>query len=518
MPGRSRPSAPRRRHALLAAAALLAAGWGGAARAFGLEDVARRAQTLASEPYRKPSTSLPDEVGHLTYDQYRDIRFRPERALWRDAGLRFELTFFHQGWTYPEPVALHEIGPDGVRDLAFDPDAFDYGHNAVDRNRLRGLSFAGFRVFYPLNPPHDRALDRPRDEALSFVGASYFRALGRGQRYGASARGLAVDTALPSGEEFPRFVEFWIERPAPAARTLTVYALLDGPRVAGAYRFVLTPGVTTVIEVRAVLYARAAVGKLGVAPVTSMFFFGANQRSVAEDYRPEVHDSDGLLVHSGSGEWIWRPLVNPKRLLVTSFALTSPRGFGLAQRERRFARYEDLEARYDLRPSVWVEPTGDWGTGRVELVELPVPSEMNDNVVAYWVPEGAPRPGERVEYGYRLRWEGERQTRPPHAWVAQTRRGFGFAPPGGDIVELHVDLAGPALGRRPVVAVEAVVSTDANGEIVERHDERNEATGGWRVVIRVRRRDAAKPIELRASLRDGMRTMSETWSYILPPD
>jgi len=256
-----------------------------------------------------------------------------------------------------------------------------------------------------------------------------------------------------------------------------------------------------------------------VAPVTSMFFFGANQRAAGEDYRPEVHDSDGLLVRSATDEWIWRPLVNPKRLLVTSFALTSPRGFGLAQRERRFARYEDLEARYDLRPSVWVEPTGAWGAGRVELVELPVPSETNDNVVAYWVPEGVPRPGEPVEYGYRIRWEGERQTLPPHAWVAQTRRGSGFAPAGGDAVELHVDFAGPALERRSAgSALEAVVSIDDNGELVERHDGRNEVTGGHRLVLRVRRRDPAKPVELRASLREGMRTMSETWSYILPPD
>lgn len=513
MTGSSRSSAPRGRRALLAAAALAAAAWSGAARGFTLDDVARRAQDLANAPYRKPSNSLPDAIRHLTYDQYRDIRFRPERALWRDAGLRYEVMFFHQGLSFTDPVTIHEITPGGVRDLAFDPDAFDYGHNPVDRNQLRGLGFAGFRVHYPLNTPGYR------DEVLSFLGASYFRALGRGQRYGAAARGLAIDTALATGEEFPRFVEFWLERPAATAAKLTLYALLDSPRMTGAYRFVVAPGVTTVVEVRALLFPRAEVGKVGVAPLTSMFFFGANDRGPGDDFRPEVHDSDGLLVHSSTGEWIWRPLLNPKRLLVTSFGLTSPLGFGLMQRERRFERYEDLEARYDLRPSVWVEPRGEWGAGRVELVELPVPSEMNDNIVAYWVPDGVPKRGERVEYGYRILWEGERQTHPPLAWVAQTRRGRGFAPSGDDGVELHVDFVGPALARRSAdCEVEGVVSTDGNGRIVEQHTAHNDATGGWRTVVRVRRRDDGRPVELRAILRDGMSTISETWSYILPPD
>ena len=514
MTRRSRSSTPRGRRAFLAAAVLATAAWSGAARGFTIDDVARRAQELAGAPYRKPSGSLPDAIRHLTYDQYREIQFRPERSLWRDARLRFEVMFFHPGLSFTDPVTIHEITPGGVRDLAFDPDAFDYGHNQVDRNQLRGLGFAGFRVLYPVNAPAHR------DEALSFLGASYFRGLGRGQRYGASARGLAVDTALATGEEFPRFVEFWLERPAPAATALTVYALLDSPRMTGAYRFVLAPGVTTVLEVRALLFPRAEVGKLGVAPLTTMFFFGANQRGAGDDFRPEVHDSDGLLVHSSTGEWIWRPLVNPKRLLVTSFGLTSPLGFGLMQRARRFERYEDLEARYDLRPSVWVEPRGEWGAGRVELVELPVPSEMNDNIAAYWVPDGVPKRGERVEYGYRVLWESERQTGPPHAWVAQTRRGRGFAPARqDDAVELHVDFVGPALARRPPDCdVEGVVSADANGQIVEQHTSHNDATGGWRTVLRVRRRDAGKPVELRAFLRDGMSTLSETWSYILPPD
>ena len=498
---------------LLVAIALVVA-TAGEASAFDLDDVSRRAEELAGRPYQERAGALPDAIRHLTYDQYRDIRFRPERALWRGDHRAFEVMFFHEGWSFTAPVAIHEVTDKGVRDLPFDPSDFDYGHNAIDRRQLGGLGFAGFRVHFPLNRPEYH------DEVLVFLGASYFRALGRGQRYGASARGLAVDTALPSGEEFPRFVEFWLVRPAPRAAALTIYALLDSPRMTGAYRFVLRPGPTTTVDADAVLFTRAQVGKLGIAPLTSMFFFGANEHATRDDYRPEVHDSDGLLVHASTGEWLWRPLVNPKRLLVTSFAASeSPLGFGLMQRERRFARYEDLEARYDLRPSVWIEPEGRWGPGRVELVELPVPDETNDNVVAFWVPDRAPGPGQRVEYRYRTAWQLEDPALPPQAWVGETLRGRGYTSAPDGSVELHVDFVGPALRRLSADApVEGVVSVDPNGELVEEHTVHNDVTGGWRVTLRVRRRDGGRPVELRVFVRDRAETLSETWSYVLPPD
>jgi glucans biosynthesis protein len=512
MTGPLRPASTLRR--VLAAAVLAAACLASRAAAFELEDVARRAEALARAPYHEPAHDLPDGVKQLSYDQHRDIRYRPERALWRRERLPFEVMFFHEGFSFTAPVTIHEVTRQGVRDVPFDPSAFDYGKNHLDPAQLRGLGFAGFRVHYPLNRRDYR------DEVLVFLGASYFRALGRGQRYGVSARGLAVDTAVSTGEEFPRFVEFWLVRPEGKARALTVLALLDSPRLAGAYRFVVTPGSSTVVAVHAILFPRARVTTLGIAPLTSMFFFGANQHAAADDYRPEVHDSDGLLVHAPSGEWLWRPLQSPKRLLVTSFAMADGAlGFGLMQRERRFERYEDLEARYDLRPSVWIEPEGRWGPGRVELVQIPVPDETNDNIVAYWVPARAPGPGERVELGYRTRWEGAAPTRPPLASVAQTRRGRGFVRSPDGSVELHVDFAGGPLARRPPGAEpEAVVSADGNGQIVEQHLVRNEVTGGWRVAVRVKRRDDAKPVELRAFLRDPANVLSETWSYILPPD
>src|SRR5664279_1780151 len=293
------------------AAALLLSVLASAAAAFGFEDIGARASSLAAVPYKAPAINLPPQLRDLDYDAYRDIRFKPEKALWRAEKLPFELMFFHQGRAVPEPVRINVIEPSGEHRVAFDPALFDYGKNKLDPQMLRGLGFNGFRVHSALNKPGYK------DEVVVFQGASYFRALGKGQSYGLSARGLAVDTAAAAGEEFPRFVEFWIERPRAGATSLTIYALLDSRRVAGAYRFVLTPGPETVMQVTARLYLREKIDKLGIAPLTSMYAFGENQPG-RDDYRPEVHDSDGLSIQLGNGEWIWRPLVNPRRLLVTS--------------------------------------------------------------------------------------------------------------------------------------------------------------------------------------------------------
>jgi len=481
---------------------------------FGFEDIAQRARTLAEAPYQAPGNALPKELKQLSYHQYKDIRFNPQAAHWRDANLPFEIAFFHVGYFYDQPVRLNEITAEGVRPIPFDPKQFSYGKNTFDPSRLADVGFAGFRIHYPINRPDYK------DEVVAFLGASYFRAVGQGQRYGLSARGLAIDTALPSGEEFPRFVEFWFERPARDAEVLTLYALLDSPRATGAYRFEVRPGVDTVMDVKARLYLRAGVGKLGLAPLTSMYLAGENQHVPRDDYRPEVHDSDGLSIRLSTGEWIWRPLLNPKRLLVTSFAAVNPLGFGLMQRDRTFMHYEDLESRFELRPSAWVEPKGSWGAGRVELVQIPTPDETNDNVVAYWVPEAVPKPQEPYDFEYRLRWQKDTEARPPSAWVLQTRRGRAYVQHPDDSVPLLIEFDGPALRDLADDAnIESVATADGNGQIVENTLYRNDITGAWRVALRVRRGDAAKPVELRVFLRSASKeAISETWSYILPPD
>jgi len=483
------------------------------ASGFGFEEVADRARRLAAQPYKAPDFALPKDLKTLDYDHFRDIRYKPEQAAWRDAKVPFELQFFHLGFAFDQPVRINEVVGDGVREIRFDPSLFDYGSNKLDPKVLRGLGFAGFRVHYAINTP------KYKDEVLTFLGASYFRALGKGQVYGISARGLAIDTGLASGEEFPRFVEFWIERPKPNATSLTLYALLDSKRVSGAYGFVLKPGASTALEVKVRLFLRETVSRLGLAPMSTMYFFGENQRPQRDDFRPEVHDSDGLSIASSTGEWIWRPLVDPKRLLDTSFWLPGLRGFGLMQRDRDFHDYEDLEARYDLRPSAWVEPKGNWGAGRVGLVELPSPDETNDNIIAYWSPDPPPKPNTAFDYEYRLLWQKESDTKPPTSWVTQTRRGRGFVRNDDGSLGFTIDFEGPALKKLPPEAeVQAVVSTQGNGEVREAIAHRNDVTGGWRIALRVLRADAGKPVELRANLQSKTDALSETWSYIVPPD
>jgi len=482
------------------------------AHAFDFETVAAKARQLAGQPYKAPSQQLPRELRELTYERYREIEFRPERSPWRNTKGPFELSFFHEGMVFDQPVRINEVVGNDVREFRFDPSAFNYGPHKVDAGKLKGLGFAGLRILYPLN-------GKRKDELASFLGASYFRALGKDQWYGLSARGLAVDTALNSGEEFPRFVEYWIERPGPNDKEITLYALMDSRRMSGAYRFVIKPGAETAMEVKARLFLRENVTKLGLAPLTSMYLFGENQPSQNTDFRPEVHDSDGLSIHLGTGEWVWRPLVNPKRLLVTSFASTNPLGFGLMQRDRSFDNYQEIGAWYERRPSGWIEPRGNWGSGRVELVQIPTPDETNDNIVAYWVPDIPPRPKQPFDYEYRLLWQRDGEARPPLSWVTQTRLGQGLTRKSDDTsFSLVVDFEGPALKRLAAeTRVDAVVSADANAELLKTSVQRNEATGGWRMTLTMRRKEETKPVEMRGYLRNGNTTLSETWSYILPP-
>ena len=484
------------------------------AHAFGFDDVAQRAKQLAGSSFNRPPIALPPELQSLQYEQYREIRMRPDRTYWRGSKMTFELGFAHAGWHFAQPVRINEITAEGVREIRFNPEDFDYGANKVDPQKLKDLSFAGLRVYYPMNGGEHK------DEILMFLGASYFRAVGRGQIYGAFARGLAVDTGLMSGEEFPGFVEFWVERPAPNAKELVIYALLDSRSMSGAYRFVLKPGEDTIMDVRALLFMRAKPGKVGLAPLTAMFFSGENQRSAPDEYRPELHTSDGLLVQAVTGEWIWRPLVNPKRLLVTSYGLNNPLGFGLMQRDTGFASYQDLEARYELRPSVWVKPKGEWGAGRVELVQIPTPDETNDNLVAYWVPDAPPQPEQPYAFEYQLAWQRNGGTQPPIAWVTQSRRGYAVGrKPEPANTTFRVDFDGAALKKLPPESkLESVVSSDSNGEVQANEIARNDVLGGWRLMFRVRRVDPTKPVELRAYLRDRGNTVSEIWSYIIPPD
>jgi glucans biosynthesis protein len=495
------PKQPPSRSGCLVAALFVCA-LAAPAAAFDFEDVAREAERLSRAPYRKPPA--PDPVlATMTDDAHRRLRFKNDHSTWRDSGTPFELRYFPLGRQFTRPLVLHEVVGGEVRPLRLPPNAFEGTSSSA---------MAGWRLHRWVGEP------KRSDEVAAFLGASYFRLVAQGLRYGLSARALAVDTVGGSGEEFPEFTTYWLQRPQPGDTELRFYALLESARVTGAYAFVLRPGAgNTVAEVRARLILRAPVARLGIAPLSSMFLSGENQPPV-DDYRPEVHDSDGLQVLSGSGEWLWRPLINPGNVFVTSFALPSVRGFGLMQRDRSFANYQDLEAHYELRPSAWVEPMSDWGAGRVELLQFHTPNESRNNVAAYWVPDKLAAPGQPIDFSWRVTVTDQKPL-PPGAWVVQTRSGHGYREgklPGR--MQFHLDFSGPGLQGLPEEEVEAVASGNNNVRGMRVILQYNPAVAGWRVTLDYERVNPKQPVELRAFLRAGSRTLSETWSHALAPE
>jgi glucans biosynthesis protein len=503
----------RRTFILRAACVVALLAWAATAGAFGLDDVAREAERIAREPHRDRQTHVPAWMldGKMTYDQWRDIRFRPDRSLWRKEELPFQVQLFHPGLYFDRTVRVHVVDSAGVHPLPFRPELFDYGKNDFASRIPRDIGYAGVRIHYPMRGPEYY------DELAVFLGASYFRALGRDNVYGLSARGLAIDTVEPAGEEFPRFIEFWLVRPEPAATELVLYALLDSPSASGAYRFEITPGVQTTIDIDARLFPRRDGHKLGLAPLTSMFFFGENTTRAFDDFRPEVHDSDGLLLHFDTGEWLWRPLDNPTRINAAGFRMQNPRGFGLVQRDRDFANYQDIETRSERRPSAWVAPRGDWGDGRVELVEIPTTSEKLDNVVAFWVPAKPPKPGESLAYAYTLSWYADDPGRPPGARAVATRRDRGTVDTPRDGYRYVIDFEGATLrALDDDQAPRAVVSAGNGARLYDEHVYKNPVTGGWRLSFQIKPKND-QPVELRAYLERQGDVLTETWSSVWLP-
>jgi glucans biosynthesis protein len=478
---------------------------------FAFDDVVEKARLLAAESFQDPRGRVPDWLLELSYDEWRDVRFRASEAPWRKQNLAFEVQFFHPGLFYDRIVQVNVVDGAGVHAFDFSPSLFDYGRNKFASRVPQDLGFAGFRLHYPINRRDYK------DEVIVFLGASYLRAVGQNLVFGISARGLAIDTGLASGEEFPYFKEFWLVRPTAQAKEIELYALLDSRRVTGAYRFVVYPGTQTIVDVEANIFLRDEVGKLGIAPLTSMFFSGENTLEHPVDYRPEVHDSDGLLIWQKTGEWIWRPLDNPKRLRESAFQAADVKGFGLLQRDRDFGHYEDLETRPDHRPSVWIEPRGEWGDGRVNLLEIPTHTDGNDNVVAAWVAADPPKPDKPVTVSYRMYWFEEDAARSPGGRVLSTRQDMGTFENAHRFV---VDFAGRDLAKVPadeVLRAQVTVSAgDQQGELLEQQVQKNPVTGGWRLTFQVRPADD-EPLELRAFLQREDNVLTETWSYVVEP-
>ena len=483
---------------------------------FSFESLKALARRAAAAPYVAPAA--PSAIlGQIDYQAWGDIRFDTAHALFADGPL--PVTFFHLGQYFQIPVQIHVVEAGQAREVIYDQSYFHMPADSPAHQLPEGVGFAGFRV----QEPKTGALDWRTNDWVAFLGASYFRAIGALHQYGLSARALAIDTAVfGKQEEFPRFTQVFIDRPKPGTDTVTVCALLEGPSVAGACRFRMTRGAGVVMDVDQTLFLRRSVTRLGLAPLTSMFWFSETLKSTAEDWRPEVHDSDGLAMWTGAGERIWRPLNNPEQLVASAFSDENPKGFGLLQRDRNFDHYLD-GVLYDRRPSLWVEPKGAWGKGSVQLIEIPTNDETSDNIVAVWAPAQTPAPGAELDLSYRLHWLADEPYPGKLARCVATRLGRGGQPgrprPTG-VRKFVVEFLGGPLSTLPYGAQPELVLHTSRGRFTDY--KRVEAIadgvpGHWRAEFDLADVQGVEPVELRLQLTVHGVVATETWAYQYHP-
>jgi periplasmic glucans biosynthesis protein len=499
-----------------------------------IDYVAKKAEERARKPFHSPRADLPDFLSKLTYDDYRQIQFREDKALWRQEGLPFRVEFFHLGYLYQEPVHLNEFSSTHVQPVRFVPDFFDYRALHLPKEIPANTGYAGFRVNLNWDNFTGRGTNHPPgpgdkwDEMGAFQGASYFRLLGQGQVYGMSARGLALDCGENGRpEEFPIFTDWWLGKPQPEDNDLLLYAILDSVSCVGAYEFLISPRATTIAKVEAVIYFRTPqnilavnplrqpLATMGLAPLTSMFWYGKNSERKFDDYRPEVHDSDGLLMQLESGEKVWRPLDDGPVLRHQTFPASNIQGFGLLQRDRKFADYQDLFHSYENAPSVWVVPKDKWGEGQVHLVELSTQYEGMDNVVAFWNPASKPVPLQPYRFGYTLYWTRETDMTLSSNIVVATRTGLD--PRDQRQRQFVVDFDLPLL-KGEEEKPKTLTSCSTNGSISQVQVFRNTTDNTWRVFLdMIPKSTNQEPVDLSCTLKRSDGLMSETWSYRWSP-
>lgn len=474
--------------------------------AFSFDTIRGMARELAASPYSPPAVPDAAVLESIDYDLHNLITYRAERTLWGDVAGAAKVRFFHPGRYFKEPVDIFVVENGQARKLEFSLDLFDMppDHPA---HQLKQAGFAGFRVMDP----------EAKNDWMAVLGASYFRTSGYSGQFGLSARGLAIDSGGPGPEEFPRFSKFWLER-APEGG-IVIHALLEGPRVTGAYRLDTrhVPGKGVFQTIDTDIFLRGDVERLGIAPLTSMFWYGKNNHFVGPDWRPEIHDSDGLEMLLGTGERIWRPLNNPPRVMANAFRADGVKGFGLGQRERSFEQYQDDGVFYEKRASVWITPQGDWGAGSVMLIELPTNDEIHDNIVAFWNPADRAAAGQEFSLRYKLDWVNDSPSQPVARFIA-TRVGSGGVPGQprpANTVKFVLDLDGKGLeGLDRSSGVEAVVEA-SRGTLSLIYAFPIATTDRWRVTFDLEfgQEPDDSPIDLRLFLRHEGQAMSETWIY-----
>lgn len=501
----------------------------GTATRFDFEVLKKKAANMAKKPWGGAPGPLPETLATMTPQAYNAIQYDANHSLWNGIDNRqLDVQFFHVGMGFKRRIRMFSVDTDSreAREIHFRPELFNYQNTAIDTKQLEGktdLGFAGFRAF--------KKPELARRDIVSFLGASYFRAVDDTYQYGLSARGVAVNTFSNGQEEFPDFVAFWFETPKAEDTTFTVYALLDGASLTGAYKFVIhCEPKRVVMEVENHLYARNDIRQLGIAPMTSMFSCGNSERRMCNTYHPQIHDSDRLAMWSGKGEWIARPLNNPRKLQFNAYEDENPRGFGLLQLNHDFEDYQDVIGWYDKRPSLWVEPVGKWGKGAINLMEIPTTGETLDNVVCFWQPAEPVKAGSELAFQYKLYWSGLPPVQSELARVEATRSGIGGFPegwaPGEHFPDVWchrfaVDFVGGDLKNAAPKGIEPVITVSA-GTIKQVEILYVEPLNGYRILFDwYPTSDAVDPVDMRLFLRTKEATLSETWLYQYfppPPD
>lgn len=467
---------------------------------FDFEDVRKLAAQRAAEPYAEEQP-LAKEAAALNYDAYRRIQNRKDATLWSTSADKFRVLPDPRGYLFTTEVKLNIVENGAVRPRPYINEDFNFLDLPLSDETKKKLGFAGFRILTPLNTAGKF------DELISFRGASFFRALGAGNLYGASARGLSIGTASPEGEKFPHFSDFWLVAPEPGDDGVTVFALLDGESATGAYEFRVSPGPETTVDVNAVVFPRETLNSVGMAPLTSMYFFSPHDvRKNRDDFRPAVHDSEGLAIHMANGEWVWRPLLNPSALQIAVLANQAPLSFGLVQRKRGFDDFADTESGYHQRPTIWVEPKSDWGEGYLTLVEIPTVNEYNDNIVAFWKPASPWRKGNAYSFSYAMSWGLTSSVMPDVAAVADT---FAGLRPGSTQPMFVIDFEN--IPAALLEGAEAEVSTSA-GQVQNVILKNNPETGKTRLSFDLDPQNA-DVAELRVLITRGGKPVTETWLY-----
>jgi glucans biosynthesis protein len=489
----------------------------GVPAAFSFDDLKRLARRKVTEAYVPPRVPAAGVLNKIDYEAWGKITFNTDYALFQDS--RFPVTFFHLGFFFQKPVEIYAVENGQAREVIYDQSYFNMPADSPAKDLPNGAGFSGFRI----QEPRDGALDWRKNDWVAFLGASYFRAIGELYQYGLSARAVALDTAVSDkAEEFPDFTRIYIETPGTSGASVTVHALLEGPSIVGACRFAMTRSKGVIMDIDQALFLRRPVSRFGLAPLTSMYWFSETAKPVAVDWRPEVHDSDGLALWTGWGQRIWRPLSDPPHIVASAFSDENPKGFGLLQRDRSFDHYLD-GVFYEKRPSLWVEPRGPWGKGAVQLIELPTRDEIQDNIIVAWVPETPAVAGAEFDLSYRLHWLADEPYPADLARCVATRLGRGGQPgqprPEG-VRKFVVEFLGGPLARLPFGVKPEMVLGTSRGRITDYQVMEavpDGVAGHWRAEFDLADVAGADPVEIHLHLTVGGTIVSETWMFQYHP-